>query len=283
MKIDMHLHSSVSDGTDTPALLLENIRNTDIEIFSLTDHDDCLGCEMIQGFLEPGDPQFITGVELSAEEGGRKYHILGYAYDTNSRLISDLSRTVHEIRMQKLQGMLDFLRDNYGITFSEEDQKRLRHLPNPGKPHISNLMVRDGIVNSVADGIHRYLDKFHSGFKDISPEEAVSTILQAGGIPVLAHGLFGDGRQNLTEQELDDRVQYLKDLGLMGMECYYSGYSPENEAVARRVCEKYNLLATAGSDYHGRNKTVQIGEHHLADAMTDPRVREFLEICRERS
>ncbi len=277
--IDMHLHSTVSDGTDSPAQLLEKLRRSSIEIFSLTDHDDCLGCEMIESFLMPGDPAFIPGVELSAEEDGRKYHILGYAYDTDSPVISNLAHRVHEIRMCKVQEYFSFLESEFHFSFSPEDIRRIQSLPNPGKPHIGNLMVKYGYVPSMPVGIRNYLDLHKSHYRDISPAEAVKSILDAKGIPVLAHGIYGDGRQSLDAEELSYRISYLHSLGLQGVECYYSRYTEAEQRLTRSICAEHHLFATAGSDYHGENKPVSIGEHTLKNASDDPDVLRFLEAC----
>ncbi len=283
MKIDLHMHSSVSDGTDTPAELLNRIRSSEIEVFSLTDHDDCLGCEMIDSFLEPDDPVFIPGVELSAELDEKKFHILGYAYRYTSPHITGLIKEVHAIRMQKITEMIDFVHRRYGFEFPQEELASLINLPNPGKPHLSRLMVQHNYAKSISDGINHYLNTFHSDLRDISPEKAIETILASGGIPVLAHGIFGDGRQYLNREELDSRIAYLTSLGLMGVECYYSGYSEADALMTQELCRNYGLYSTAGSDYHGNNKTVLLGFNHLHDAGTDPNVMAFLHLCAERA
>ncbi len=276
MRIDLHMHSTVSDGTDTPRQILENVKKENMEVFSLTDHDDVLGCEMIEAFHSEDDPAFICGIELSTQYGHNKYHILGYAYDTHNKSLSTLCRQVHDSRMRKLEGRLRELENVHHITFPDEDVSKLYRLPNPGKPHLANLLVKYGYSDSITEAIDGILSTYRSNIPDITPHEAIQTILDCDGIPVLAHGLFGDGQQHLSEQELDERVMYLKDLGLMGMETYYSRYTPEEQAFTLRIADKYNLLHTAGSDYHGTNKKVRIGENHILNAEEDPKIMEFL-------
>ncbi len=282
MKIDMHLHSSVSDGTDTPAQLLERLRRSSVNLFSLTDHDDCLGCDIISSIRRPDDPVFIPGVELSAEENGRKYHILGYAYDLQSPVLTQLNDRIHRIRMKKVDEYFAYLQNTHHMTFDPEDIDRIKNLPNPGKPHIGNLMIQYGYASSLTEAIQGVLDHHHSDHRDISPEEAVESILAAGGIPVLAHGIYGDGRQYFDETELARRVDYLCDLGLQGMECYYSRYTDRDRALTKDLCLRHGLFATAGSDYHGSNKNVAIADHGLANAEEDPAVMQFLEACQEK-
>ncbi len=278
MKIDLHMHSTISDGTDTPRQLLELIRKSSLSVFSLTDHDDCLGGELIQTFLRPEDPVFIPGVELSAEIGPQKFHILGYGYDPKSSAISNVICKTHNIRMDKIHDHLDFLCKEYQITFPQEDIEQILRLPNPGKPHIAKLMVKYGYCRTLSEGISEYLDHNHTQFKDIGPEEAIRSILDAHGIPVLAHGIYGDGRQYLSADELEERIRFLKSLGLLGVECYYSRYTEKEQSLTKLLCSRYELLATAGSDYHGGNKNVFLGDTHLSSTHCDERIMHFLSL-----
>ena len=114
-------------------------------------------------------------------------------------------------------------------------------------------------VNSKEEGF-KLMDGYHGSERKLRPEEGINAILEADGIPVLAHGLFEDGTGHLTNEEMDERVKRLKGMGLMGLECYYSRYTKEQSDFMLSLAEKYNLLVTAGSDYHGKNKTVHLGE-----------------------
>lgn len=130
------MHSTVSDGTDTPLELLERVREAEIELFALTDHDAIKGCAMIRNSIRPGDPFFINGVEFSCRDEEGKYHILGYNYSPDSASILDVVELGHGYREKKLMARLEFIRERFGFSFSEADVQYLQALENPGKPHI---------------------------------------------------------------------------------------------------------------------------------------------------
>ncbi len=280
IKLDLHMHSTISDGTDKPSQLLKKVRQQKLNIFSLTDHDDCLGCETLETLLEPGDPLFIPGIEISAQKDGRKFHILGYGYSSEKSIMTDLTRHVHDIRIKKVSSHLDWLKKEHAFHFDEKDVAALMRLPNPGKPHIARMMMKTGRVSSISEGISEYLNRHETGYHDLTPEEAIQSILDAEGIPVLAHGIYGNGSQMLSAKELEDRIRFLISLGLMGVECYYSRYTKKEQTLTKKICSKYHLFATAGSDYHGENKSVLLGDTHLSVAEDDPDIMRFLSECR---
>ncbi len=268
--IDLHMHSSVSDGTDTPSELLQHVREEGIGIFSLTDHDSIRGAAEIRGLLKKSDPLFLSGVEFSCRDDLGKYHILGYRYDPLAGSIRDVVDLGHRYRLKKLKARLAFLRREFGFVFSPEDEKRLFELPNPGKPHIANLMVRYGFAKSRDEGIRRFLDRLHIRSEYLRPEEAISGILNAGGIPVLAHPCFGDGDELIIGDELTERVDRLVGFGLSGVEGFYSGFSEKIREQVLSVAQKKDLYVTAGSDYHGGNKLIRLADTGLTDDMPLP-------------
>ena len=271
--IDLHMHSTVSDGTETPLELLELVRQHKLELFALTDHDSIKGSEMLLSEYEKeaaggGEPQplFLPGIELSCKDGGGKYHILGYAYDPHHESIRSIMDKGHDLRMRKLQGRLDFLRDTYGFSFSDEDIAALKTLDNPGKPHIGNLMVRYGYAPTRTDAIREYIDKAKLKFGHITPEEGITAILESGGVPVLAHPSYGAGDDIIVGEEMEMRIRHLLDMGIQGLEAYYSGFTPKLENELLGYADRYGLYVTAGSDYHGSNKLIKLGQTNLQDA-----------------
>lgn len=264
------MHSTVSDGTDTPSELLERVREAKIEMFALTDHDAIKGCAMIRNSIRPGDPFFINGVEFSCRDEEGKYHILGYNYSPDSASILDVVELGHGYREKKLMARLEFIRDRFGFSFSEEDVQYLQALENPGKPHIGNLMVRYGYAPSKEVAIREYLNqaRFHNGY--VRPEQAIQGILKSGGIPVLAHPVFGSGDELILDDRMDQRLKRLLEFGLQGVEAFYSSFTPKLEREMISFAEKYNLYVTAGSDYHGKNKMISLGETNLNKAESVP-------------
>ncbi len=260
IRIDLHMHSTVSDGTDTPEELLKLVRNAGIELFALTDHDSVKGCGILRKILGTGDPCLLSGVEFSCRDEEGKYHILGYGFDPESPPVRKLLEKGNTIRIGKMEERLKCLRTSFGISFPEEEVRRLFALDNPGKPHLANLMVKYGYAESRGQAFSEILNRIHVPAAFVCPEEAIEGILQGGGIPVLAHPVYGSGEELIIGAELEHRVRRLKSFGLLGLEGFYSGYSPKQEQEILFLAEKYEMYVTAGSDYHGKNKLVRLGD-----------------------
>ncbi len=266
LHIDLHMHSTVSDGTNTPVEILKIVREAGIDLFSLTDHDAFLGCKDILEHLGPSDPAFITGVEFSCRDDKGKYHILGYGYDPDSRPIREMIEKGHGFRMKKTKARLDFIAEAYGFTFTDDEVRDLLSLNNPGKPHIANLMVKHGYAKNKEQAIDEYIDQKHFGSSYIKPQEAIQSILESGGIPVLAHPWYGSGNELIIGEDMNERLEYLMGFGIQGVEAFYSGFAPRLQRNMLNLAERYDLFVTAGSDYHGSNKLIEIGENHLDEA-----------------
>ena len=267
------MHSAVSDGTDSPTELLSRVQEAGIEIFSLTDHDAIKGCEQILAELRNAEgemPCFVTGVEFSCKDELGKYHMLGYGYDPKGQSIRAVVERGHALRMEKVRARLDFIRNEFGFAFPQEEIDELLAMDNPGKPHIGNLMVKYGYAETKKQAIKEFINKLRMGDEYIRPEEAIAGILGAGGIPVLAHPCFGDGDQLIVGEEMEARLARLIEMGVQGMEVFYSGFSPRLRDEMHALAEKYHLCITAGSDYHGTNKKIPIGKTGLDEALDYP-------------
>ncbi|MBQ3417691.1 MAG: PHP domain-containing protein [Ruminococcus sp.] len=281
-KIDLHMHTNVSDGTDTPLEIIECVKNAGISFFSVTDHDAIKGCAVIQNALKDSDLSFICGTELSCRDEEGKYHILGYHYDPSSDSINGLIQKGHSLRMKKVNARLDFIKTEFGFTFPKEEIDNLLSQDNPGKPHIGNLMVKYGYAETKEIAIQQYIDQLHLKGGYIRPEEAIEAILGGGGIPVLAHPCYGDGGQLILGEEMEHRVRRLMSFGLKGMEAFYSGFTRKLRNEMLYLAKKYDLYITAGSDYHGANKLVKLGDTGLSGAYELPDgLLRFIEDTRE--
>lgn len=281
--VDLHMHTSISDGTDSPEEILLRVKEAGIGLFSVTDHDALKGSLIIPPLLRKGDPRFLTGAEFSCKDEGGKYHILGYGYDPEAAAIRDVVEYAHRLRIMKVTARLDFLKSEFGFEFSPEELEALMALDNPGKPHIGNLMVKHGFAESRETAIRQYIDlaQFPGGF--LRPEDAIRGILESGGVPVLAHPAYGDGDQLILGEEMDARVRRLMGYGLQGMECFYSGFTAKLSRQMLALAERYELYVTCGSDYHGRNKLVEPGDTGLnAEGEYPEGFRRFLEAMRDR-
>ena len=282
LKIDLHMHSTVSDGTDTPAELLQKVREAGIGTFSVTDHDAVKSGRILRGILQPGDPVFIPGVEFSCKDENGKYHILGYGFDPDNAEINALVDHAHALRMKKVTARLDFLRSEFGFVFPDEEISSLLSLDNPGKPHIGNLMVRYGYAETKETAIRQFIDRKRFKSEYLSPREAIAGILASGGIPVLAHPFYGSGDELIVDQDMEDRLNRLLRFGLKGIEAFYSGFSVKLQKDALALADRYDLFITAGSDYHGKNKLVKLGDTGMGERSDKPvRLTRFLELAKQ--
>ena len=277
-KIDLHMHTNVSDGTDTPLQIIECVKNAGISFFSVTDHDSAKGCAEIREALKDSDLHFICGTELSCRDEEGQYHILGYRFDPASASVKDIIEKGHSFRMKKVRKRLDFIKNEFGFVFPDNEIDRLLSLDNPGKPHIGNLMVKYGYAETKEIAIRQYIDKLRIRSEYIRPEEAIEAILGGGGIPVLAHPFYGSGGQLILGDDMERRLQKLMGFGLKGVEAFYSGFTEKLTGEMLALAQKYGLYVTAGSDYHGGNKLVRLGDTGLDGVSDYPEgLRRFIE------
>ena len=268
-KIDLHMHTTVSDGTDTPEELIQAVKAAGISLFAVTDHDAVKAAEIIPSLL--GDTlRFLSGIEFSCRDELGKYHILGYGYDPENAAIRLVVDRAHSLRIKKVLARLDFLKTAFGFSFPEEERNELLSLNNPGKPHIGNLMVKFGFAKTKEEAIEQYINQIHFKSEYIRPEEAIEAILAAGGVPVLAHPFYGSGSELILGEEMEARLSRLTGFGLQGIEVFYSGFTEKLHNAALLLAKKYRLYATAGSDYHGTNKLVKLGDTGLDETAEYP-------------
>ncbi len=276
--IDLHIHTTASDGTDTPTKLLEKVRQAGLTCFSVTDHDTIQACPLVREQLTADDPLFLNGIEFSCRDEQGEYHILGYGFDLQNEMLQQTIAMGHECRLRKLTARLAFLKERFHITFSNSDTAWLSSLNNPGKPHLGNLLVQYGYAPDRSTAIHRYLNPLHLPDEYLHPRQAIEAILAAGGIPVLAHPSYGRGDQMIVGEDMDKRLRYLMDCGLQGVEALYGQFTPALTEEMLTLAERYRLYVTAGSDYHGVNKTVVLGDTRLPYVHTIPEgLRRFMD------
>lgn len=258
MFTDLHIHSTASDGTDAPEVILQKISSSDgIKIFALTDHDTISGVEKIQSAI-PANIFFINGVEFSCEtERGFKCHILAYFYDSANSDFQKILQQGKNLHKEKLFHRLNFLAELYGINFTENDVAEISKNEVAGKPHIVNFVAEKfGLEKKkIYDDLRKC--KFDSR---LNARAVIATIKSAGGIAVWAHSLGGEGEKILSQAEFQERFNELKNLGIEGLECYYSRYDNAQEKFLAEIARQNNLYISGGSDYHGANKNISLGE-----------------------
>jgi len=260
--VDLHMHSNASDGSDAPHELVEKAKALGIKTISITDHDTLDG--LISAMRFDGDGiGIITGIEFSCHAyvgDGFDCHILGYGFDVDNedmRLAIDHGR---RMRFAKLEARIKYMRENFGIVFSDAEICELRSYNSVAKPHIARILMRNGLAHSVGDAIEKYLKGAKFPDDRIDAKEAIDAIHAAGGVAVYAHPLGGERERRLTPCELFCRVKALTSLGIDGLEGYYSRYNESDREIILRAARENDMLISAGSDYHGENKTVKLGE-----------------------
>lgn len=256
-KIDLHMHSAASDGTDTPIQLSKKVNAAGIQFFALTDHDTVVGAEQLAKHL-PDSTNFLIGIEFSCYMASGKCHILGYQCDTSHPAFREALAQGAALRRAKLEKRLNFLQDQ-GICFPEDEVSALHQLPSVGKPHLGNLMVKYGYALDLQTAITTVLNRCATESSRIPAETAVKAILSSGGIPVWAHPLGGEGERETTPAQFTEMLDELADCGLMGMECWYSKYPWERCEQLAGTAKERGLLISGGSDYHGTNKKIPLG------------------------
>lgn len=259
LKADLHIHSNYSDGSDSLVQLVENISNSGINIFSLSDHDLIEGCKDIQKLIPP-EITFIPGVELTCKARGNKCHILGYNYNLDDEILNALIAHGKLLRKNKLEKRINYLKEVWNIELTKEELDWLYSRKSVVKIHLGNILVNRGLARDNISAMKKYLDGCQTGNSRFDGDEAIQTIKSAGGIPVWAHPLGGEGEVHLKKDEFLPRLKTMIQCGIQGLECYYSRYSQNEIEFLVDCARKNNLFISGGSDYHGSNKDVTLGQ-----------------------
>ena len=266
--IDLHIHTTASDGSDSPAELARKVAG--LRIFSVTDHDTIDGALQMENLVPPGTV-YIRGVEFSCVSPAGKCHILGYGYDPRHPALLAALEEGRTLRLEKLQRRLEALRAHFGIILTDDELSRLYSLNSPGKPHLGKILLDRGLAETLDGAIQTYLKIRVPGRDRIDAGRAIAAIEKAGGRSVWAHPLGGEGEKRLTPEKFEDQLQTLLAAGLKGMECHYSRYSREEIQFLRDRAAAHGLTVTGGSDYHGINKRdLELGMLSMEDTPWTP-------------
>jgi predicted metal-dependent phosphoesterase TrpH len=253
--IDLHIHSTASDGSLTPSEILVTAVQMGLKAIAITDHDTLSGsAAAIAGGIPPG-LGFLTGIEISAgaPEGYRvngSVHILGYGIDPDHMKLNALLNILKGARENRNPQIIDRL-NALGMNLDAGELDRIVGEATAGRPHIAQLMMKKGIVASIDDAFDRFLGKHRPAYVEkfrVPMAEAISTIRDAGGIAVLAHPYL----TGLTDPKTFEAfLQTLKTMGLGGIEALYPGHTEAATAEYCRLARKYDLIISGGTDFHG--------------------------------
>lgn len=270
VRIDLHTHSSVSDGTDSPAELVAAAAAAGLDVVALTDHDTTEGWHAAAATLPPG-LTLVPGAELSCasvDGTGRQVsvHLLAYLFDSESPPVVAEGQRLRDERRTRLRTMATRMADD-GLPVDADEL--LASLPadiSAGRPHLAGALVRAGLVDTVDEAFEQYLGnsrRYYVPRRDTPVETAIEMIADAGGVTVLAHPFAHSRGATVTASVLAT----LADRGMAGLEVDHPNHDPATRAELRAIARELGLLATGSSDYHGSNKAIALGRE-----TTDPDV-----------
>jgi len=258
VKIDLHIHSTASDGTLTPSEILELAEKLHLGAISLTDHDAVDGN---RDMLKRGIPcsiGFLTGLEISALPPpgfplSGSFHVLGYGIDIEDKALNQALVALQDARKKRNPQIITKL-NALGIQIDLNQVEQYSGKCRLGRPHIANYLVHKGHVGSIDDAFDQYLGKGKAAYIEkfrIPCRQAITLIRNAGGLPVLAHPyLLAPGNVFVFE----DLIGELKSMGLKGIEVYYPEHPPEAVDFYTRIARENDLIITGGTDFHGEIK-----------------------------
>ncbi|MGV9841178.1 PHP domain-containing protein [Streptomyces fungicidicus] len=265
MRIDLHTHSTASDGTDTPAELVRKAAAAGLDVIALTDHDTTRGHAEALAALPEG-LTLVPGAELSCRLDGISMHLLAYLFDPEEPALLAERELVRDDRVPRAQGMIAKL-NALGVPVTWEQVARIAGDGSVGRPHVASALVELGVVPTVndaftqewlADGGRAYMEKHET-----DPFEALRLVKGAGGVAVFAHPAASKRGRTVP----DSAIAELAEAGLDGIEVDHMDHEPGTRARLRGLAKDLGLLVTGSSDYHGSRKTCVLGEF-----MTDPEV-----------
>jgi predicted metal-dependent phosphoesterase TrpH len=255
VRIDLHIHSTASDGTLTPSEILAIAETLHLGAISLTDHDAVDGNRDLLRTGIPHSIKFLTGIEISAEPPPLypvfgSFHILGYGFNIEDKALNQTLITLQDARKNRNPQIIRKL-NSLGINIDLNHIEQFSGKCRLGRPHIAGYLLYEGYVESIDEAFDKYLGKGKAAYVEkfrISCQEAIKLIRDAGGLPVLAHPYLLQLGKGVVFEEL---IGELKSLGLKGIEIYYPEHPPESVRFYAQVAKKHNLIITGGTDFHG--------------------------------
>lgn len=257
--IDLHVHSTESDGTLSPQELMSAAKEAGLSAIALTDHDTASGVAKAAPAAAALDIELIPGIELSTEyelpygkRGGKEVHIVGLYINPEDPLLCEKTREFRDCRNVRNEKMIQALRKE-GFPITMEDVIAENPDSVITRANIARYLYQHGFIKSVREAFDKYIGdgcRCYVGRFKVSPMEAVSLIRHAGGVPILAHPLL----YHLSSANLQTLIDDLKAAGLLGIEAIYSTYTTGEEQLVKKIAAKNNLLISGGSDFHGSNK-----------------------------
>lgn len=250
--VDLHTHTLYSDGEHTPDEIIELAKNNNIKALAITDHDTTLGLNHITN-INDSAIHIIPGIELTVKRDKGRMHILGLSIDYKNPNLIKLTEEIHDNNINNLKNIVNYL-SVMNINLNQNDLDAIyNRVGNVGRPDIARLLIKEGYVKSVQEAFDKYLVEAFNKSRHLNKghtyKDIITAIINAGGIPILAHPITLE----MTNEEFEELLKDMIECGLMGLETYHSNMSCEDSMYYMSLVEKYNLLYSAGSDYHGEH------------------------------
>ncbi len=245
--VDLHVHTTASDGAFSPRQIVQMALDAGLSAVAITDHDTVGGVEEAISAAKGTGLSVIPGVEISSDLPKGEAHILGYYLDVHHPDLLELLATLRKSRWDRARRMVEKL-GALGMPVSWDRVAAIANGGAVGRPHVARALMEAGHVSSVQDAFALYIGREGPAYVDrykLTPVEVTQAVRRWGGLPVLAHPSF------VTDLEV--LLPTLVAAGLVGLECYYTGYSSDVTASLRRLARTNGLVATGGSDFHGRS------------------------------
>lgn len=248
--LDLHIHTTASDGSLTPTQVVQLARKKGFSLIAVTDHDTMGG---VAEALEAGkkyNVDVVPGVEISSGVT-LEVHMLGYGMSPDHPVMKAMMEDMRAARVERMERIIENLQ-KMGVPITVEEVEAVAGGA-IGRPHIAQVLIAHGLVPDVRTAFREYIGvgaKAYVERRKMTSEQVVANIRDAGGVPVLAHG----GLLRISEVELNQWIDSMTKKGLMGLECYHNAHTPQMERLLRAAAERNGLLVTGGSDFHGASR-----------------------------
>jgi len=254
VEVDLHLHTTFSDGTLSPSELVRLCASNGLKIISVSDHDSTEGLREAEDAIHQfSDMELIPGVELSTDVPNAEVHLLGYFVDVGDPKFQRVLARFRKGRVERGRSMVERLNE-MGLSITWERVQQIADGASIGRPHIAQALVEAGYVKYPKDAFDKYIGRNGVAYVErirVTPVDAVGILIDNGALPVLAHPTYYDDKsQQGDDSGLRAVLRELKDAGLVGMEVYYKDYDPDQVARLAGLAEAFDLVPCGGTDYH---------------------------------
>ncbi len=259
MLIDLHAHSTASDGTETPAALVASAASAGVDVLAITDHDSTAGWAEAAGAARAAGVLLVPGAEITARSGRTSVHLLSYLHDPGDTTLSSLLAEARATRLHRARRMTELLSADFPVTW-DDVLAQAAVGATVGRPHVADALVAAGVVRSRDEafaGVLATSSRYMLGLGSPDPVEMVTLVRRAGGVPVIAHPLARARGTVIDEGVLEAMVA----AGMPGIEVDHRDHTSEDRAWLRAFARRHDLFTTGSSDYHGTGKRNRLGEN----------------------